>query len=603
MNLVQINERLKDMPLRAVEMYANGSSAQVPAYLALAEMERREKIFKEAAMRQGAAKGDLPSIKEQIEQRSGLMALQQGRMQQGQQQMADQSSGRPMPVPSNVESAEGQPQAEESGIARLPVKEDMYRFARGGIIGFNGEDQSFVYPSPEEMAGLTHEQRIDVMNRYNQILTAERYRKDKQREAQERERQSRERERQNREREEQLRFLDTASPTAAANVRREESSRSFNPEASPTPQPSVSELQRILNTQAGSSAPARPAPPRSARTTATVSPTQDAITVLGGDKKIPPEPQSSKLPDIFTDPEYMKVVKESLQKKTPQELFQEQQEMLRMQGITGQLGSEQERRAKERKAEYEASRPTGLQDLIRVLGQAGQYKGMSGIAPAYTSLQKQRRAEDMKFREEQDRLLDALEEKRRTEATGRAGAIREDILKRQDVSARTAGTIAAEQMRAQADFKRQGMSDDAAVRLAGIRFDFERRLKAIPQAQRASLDEQYVEALVKNGLPRHLAIAELKKLGSSDESVESKTLKNMQDNAEKVLDPFNNRTEAEKASARALLEQIQKRQMELSGIGGKVKTMDDVIATAKARNMSVDAVLEAAKKAGYTIKQ
>lgn len=587
MNLVQINERLKDMPLRAVEMYANGSNPQVPAYLALAEMQRREKLSKQAAIEQGAAQGQMPSIKEQIEQRSGLMALQQGRMQQGQQQMANQATRMPMSVPENVESAEEQPQAEDSGIARLPVKEDMYRFARGGIIAFNGEDSSYVM-SPEEIATLpTHAEQMEALRRNNEVITAENIRESKRRA-------EKEREEQNKAREEKLRFLDTASPTAAANVRREESSRSFNPEAQATPEPTVAQLQRILNPQSVSPArtaanvqPARPSP-AAAKPTA---PTEAAPT------------DTSKLPDIFTDPTYMNVVKESLKQKTPQELFQEQQEMLRMQGITGQLGAEQERRAKERQAAYEASRPTGLQDLARVLGQAGQFKGMSGIAPAYTSLQQQRRAEDLKFREQQDKLLDEIEDRRRTEATGRAGAIREDLLKRQDVSARTAGTIAAEQMRAQADFKRQGMSDDAAVRLAGIRFDFERRLKAIPQAQRASLDEQYVEALVKNGLPRHLAIAELKKLGSSDESVESKTLKNMQDNAEKVLDPFNNRTEAEKASARALLEQIQKRQMELSGIGGKVKTMDDVIATAKARNMSVDAVLEAAKKAGYTIKQ
>lgn len=543
MNLVQINERLKDMPLRAVEMYANGSNPQVPAYLALAEMQRREKLSKQAAIEQGAAQGQMPSIKEQIEQRSGLMALQQGRMQQGQQQMANQATRMPMSVPENVESAEEQPQAEDSGIARLPVKEDMYRFARGGIIAFNGEGSSYVM-SPEEIATLpTHAEQMEALRRNNEVITAENIRESKRRAE--------------KEREERLRFLDTASPTAAANVRREESSRSFNPEAQATPEPTVAQLQRILNPQSVSPArpaanvqPARPSP-EAAKPTAEAAPTD-----------------TSKLPDIFTDPTYMNVVKESLKQKTPQELLQEQQDMLRMQGITGPLGAEQERRAKERQAQYESSRPTGLQDLARVLGQAGQFKGMSGIAPAYTSLQQQRRAEDLKFREQQDKLLDEIEEKRRAEATGRAGAIREDLSKGKDIASRTAGAVSSAQIQARAEFVKQGMSEAAAERLAAIKFDYDKRLKAVPQAQRATLEEQYVADLVKNGLPRHLAIAELKKLGSSDEGVESRTLKNMADTAQKTLEPASGATDEEKASARALLEKIKKRQMELSGLGG-----------------------------------
>jgi hypothetical protein len=426
----------------------------------------------------------------------------------------------------------------------------MYRFARGGIIAFNGEGSSYVM-SPEEIATLpTHAEQMEALRRNNEVITAENIRESKRREAQEREQQ-------NKAREERLRFLDTASPTAAANVRREESSRSFNPEAQATPEPTVAQLQRILNPQSVSQArpaanvrPAKPSP-EAAKPTAEAAPTN-----------------TSKLPDIFTDPTYMNVVKESLKQKTPQELFQEQQEMLRMQGITGPLGAEQERRAKERQAAYESSRPTGLQDLARVLGQAGQFKGMSGIAPAYTSLQQQRRAEDLKFREQQDKLLDEIEEKRRAEATGRAGAIREDVLKGRDIASRTAGAVSSAQIQAQAEFVKQGMSEAAAERLAAIKFDYDKRLRATPQAQKATLEERYVEALVKNGLPLHLAIAEAKKLSSSDESVESRTLKNLADTANKTLEPASGATDAERTAARTVLEQVKKRQMELSGLGG-----------------------------------
>lgn len=548
------------MPLRAVEMYANGSNPQVPAYLALAEMQRREKLSRQAAMDQGAAQGQLPSIKEQIEQKAGLMALQQGRMQQGQQQMANQATRMPMAVPENVESAEEQPQAENSGIAKLPVKDDMYQFASGGIIAFNGEDQSYVM-SPEEIQSLpTREAMMEALRKNNEIITAENLREAKRREAQEREQQAKERE-------QQLRFLDVVSPTAAARVRGQAGSE-FTAEASPTPPPSASDLQAILNTQpSGSVATKTAAKPRP---TNVQQPPQAAPT-----QTVPPQaaqPSASKptssSPDIFTDPAFMDVVRKNLTPQTAQELFQQQQDLLRMQGITGPAAVEQERRAKERQAEYESRKPTGLQDLIRVLGQAGQYKGLSGVAPAYTSLQQQRRAEDLKFREEQDRLLDAIEEKRRAEATGRAGAIREDILKGKDIAAQTAGKMASAQMQAKAEFIKQGMSDESAERLAGIRFEYERRLKAIPQAQRPDLKEQYVADLIKNGMPRDKAIEAAMKLGTAEEGVDVKALKGMQEIAMKTLDPLSGSTPEQKEAARAQLAEINRRLMQISGMGG-----------------------------------
>jgi hypothetical protein len=73
------------------------------------------------------------------------------------------------------------------------------------------------------------------------------------------------------------------------------------------------------------------------------------------------------------------------------------------------LLGEQRARADARQAAYESSKPTGLQDFIRVMGQAGQSKGFSGIAPAYTALQQQRRTEDLAMQKQQDELLTAIE--------------------------------------------------------------------------------------------------------------------------------------------------------------------------------------------------
>jgi hypothetical protein len=73
------------------------------------------------------------------------------------------------------------------------------------------------------------------------------------------------------------------------------------------------------------------------------------------------------------------------------------------------LFADQRARAEERKATFEKTRPSGLDDLIRVFGQAGQYKGLSGMGPAYTANQQQKRAEELAFQKEQDALLTAIE--------------------------------------------------------------------------------------------------------------------------------------------------------------------------------------------------
>jgi hypothetical protein len=70
---------------------------------------------------------------------------------------------------------------------------------------------------------------------------------------------------------------------------------------------------------------------------------------------------------------------------------------------------DQRARAEQERAAYEKSRPSGLDELIRVFGQAGQYKGLSGTGPAYTAMQQQKRAEDLAMEKRQNELLTAIE--------------------------------------------------------------------------------------------------------------------------------------------------------------------------------------------------
>jgi hypothetical protein len=154
MNLVQINERLKDLPMQVVQQYANGMNPEVPPYLALGELQRRELSQKQMATAQGAQQGPQPSVKEQVEQKAGLMALQQMQQQQMAQQQA-QPRG-PMPVPAGVPQPQQQPEATmmaRGGLAAVPVQFD---FAGGGIVAFDDGGKADKYETP-----------YDRMNRKN----------------------------------------------------------------------------------------------------------------------------------------------------------------------------------------------------------------------------------------------------------------------------------------------------------------------------------------------------------------------------------------------------------------------------------------------------
>lgn len=135
MNLIQVQERLKDLPLQAIMSYANGANPEVPPYLALGEMERRRRIEKQAQ----PAEAPVGTVKDQLEQQAGLAALQQMRMGQAQQQMMQGAAAQPMPVPEGAPQPEMQP--EEAGVANAAMqpgvmRPDVMRMAGGGIVAF-----------------------------------------------------------------------------------------------------------------------------------------------------------------------------------------------------------------------------------------------------------------------------------------------------------------------------------------------------------------------------------------------------------------------------------------------------------------------------------
>jgi hypothetical protein len=69
-----------------------------------------------------------------------------------------------------------------------------------------------------------------------------------------------------------------------------------------------------------------------------------------------------------------------------------------------------------------------------VFGQAGQYKGLSGLGPAYTANEDRKRAQQAAFENQMEEQQTSLESARRAEALGRAGTIGSELGKSRELA-------------------------------------------------------------------------------------------------------------------------------------------------------------------------
>jgi hypothetical protein len=412
MNLVQINERLKDLPMQVLQQYANGMNPEVPPYLALGELQRREMSQKQAATAQGAAQGPQPSVKEQVEQKAGLMALQQMQQQQMAQQM--QQPRGPMPAPAGTPQPQMQPQPEmmaRGGLAGIPVRRDMFEYAGGGIIAFqSGGDVKKKYE--RETAEMGEGKRMqfspDVQAYAKQLRAA----------ANAEQEGFAERERQRMLSQSREVAPEREAAMAGPNVT-EQTMRRVGPMTAPKfadPRMAMAQPEEPVGLpaalqKAGPAAAPRPAPPMAG------APMPGAPRPAPAQVGAPAAPQTglpAALPQGMSP--FMAEAAASAREKpaapTAEGVIAEQGKLLpeaMQEAAMQRRAAEQRERAQGRQAAYEKSQPTGLDNLIRVLGQAGQYKGFSGIGPAYTSMQQQRRAEDLAMQKQQDELMTAIE--------------------------------------------------------------------------------------------------------------------------------------------------------------------------------------------------
>jgi hypothetical protein len=149
MNLIQIQNDLKQLPqdpqtMKLLANYANGSSTQVPPFLALSEIQRRNAAEEKANISE-APEGTVNEQEQAkaMKQSADLMTAQQAQQQQGAQQLQSALSQGQGQVAPGTPQPQGQEipqqptmQAAEGGIMRLPVRDEMFNFADGGIVAF-----------------------------------------------------------------------------------------------------------------------------------------------------------------------------------------------------------------------------------------------------------------------------------------------------------------------------------------------------------------------------------------------------------------------------------------------------------------------------------
>ena len=483
MNLVKAQELAQSMPQKDLEKYANGFAPHIiPPWLATGEMQAKMQRMQKMQAMQGAAQGPQPSVKEQIEQKAGLMGLQQAQQQMMQQQ---QMAQRPMagPVPEGTPEPEMQPTNEmmmaSGGLASVPVS---FNFDGGGIVAFDGTKGSEVKdkdkekkdkPTTGSYLGRSEGKNLlpDTsgyegmgIGEFLSAIGSEGIAK--------------------------LKNVFSQDESLANKMRKQTLSESVakNMAEVNKKDPNITNEvlervglatraeqmpQKVIGQKEAPPPAAPPAPPRAqqdARQPAPqMGPTQEPLNI-----GVPSRPN---IPGL-NDPAAAAAVATALKAPDQASLLTENQQRLAAMGITGRGGEEQEARIKAARNLYEQSKPSGLDDLIRVFSQAGQYKGLSGTGPAYTALQAQKRADDLKFQEREMELSNAIDVARRSEGIAGANKVGDTLGKLRDTAATTGASVLGSQMSGNVQLANQASSNAVQMRIAK-----ERNLNAIEIAK------------------------------------------------------------------------------------------------------------------------
>jgi hypothetical protein len=486
MNLVQIQERLKDMPTQAIMSYANGMNPEVPPYLALGELNRRKQ------MEQKSVQAPTGTVKDNIEQQMSTMQMQAAKQRQMAQQMAQQGAQAQMPVPPGVPEPQMQAMPEDSGVATLPTGE--MNFGSGGIIAFaNKEGKQLVEDEDRAMMDLQTE--IEY-----------------------------------REREARQKKLEADRAKSMAEV----ANQSFT-------NPGMQNDPRLV----GKTPPAEtlgtlPPPPRNIPPGGIVNVVPPQVTQQNVQPPPPPQaPQqaapASPLLDILktriaeTTPALPDYETERAAAAAKNPLLNMQQGKKLEAGIAGLrqgYGKQQETFDKNEEAAARAALWQGLIEGgestrgIRGKGLAGLGTGAGKSFLASMASARSREMAQQELVTQRNfnltKMENELESARIAEAKGDFNTAYGHKMKAAEFkqnAAKDQNQLIAQGAQIESADNREVMRLRNEKELADIRFKYEKQLKNIPQAQRASFEEQFVAEAVKAGVPRLDAMREAKTLG------------------------------------------------------------------------------------------
>ena len=491
MNLVQIQERLKDLPTQAIMSYANGMNPEVPPYLALGELNRRKQ------MEQKTAQAPTGTVKDNIEQQMGVMQLQAAKQKQMAQQMAQQGTQAQMPVPPGVPEPQMQAMPEDSGVATLPTGE--MEFGSGGIVAFaNAEGKQLV--EDEDLPMWARQTRRERLERQRKLDES----RDKNMAAVANEG-----------------FTNPGMQNDPRLVGTTPPAETLGTIPPPPPKPEIRNIppggiaNAVPPKVMQQNAPAAPPQPQQA---APASPLLDML------KTRIAEPTPT-LPDYETE-------RAAAAAKNP--LLAMQQGKKIEEGIAGLRQGYDKQQAAFDRAEQERARASLWQGLIEggesTRGIRG--KGLAalgtGAGKSFLTSMEGARSREMAQQElvtqrnfNLTKMENELESARIAEAKGdfntayghkmKAAEFKQNAVKDQNL-------LISQGAQVESADNREMMRLRNEKELADLRFKYEKELKNIPQAQRATFEEQFVAEAVKAGIPRLDAMREAKTLGVAAKS-------------------------------------------------------------------------------------
>jgi hypothetical protein len=487
MNLVQIQERLKDLPMQAVMSYANGQNPQVPPYLALGELNRRKQ------MEQKAAQPPTGTVKDNIEQQVGLMQLQKLRQGQMSQQMGQQGMQAPT-IPEGTPEPAAQPEEEmPSGVvADLPIRE--MNFGSGGIIAF--ADTGLV--SEAEAAAKAAKQKLGTYSLSQRLKDPEGYAAAQSEAAITEDRLNKA-------------YKDAAGEdTSPVGALRQPI---IPPAAIRTP---VSEAQATALAGPQAAVPPKvqpPAPP--------APPPSGIVNTLPPKPAQPPAPPAPPAAPVMSDAQKFQqgILSGTNLPAMPSEYAPPKQAPIGEDYMAYMADRVAKRKGDEEKFKQRES-GRSQRDFFNSLISAGEAtRGQKGIGSLFGGFgkaysQSATEAEDRQaaFEQKQQELADndaktkfEIANLRRAEERGDSKGVYDSKMKLYELK--------QDQLKIQGQVASDIVKRDAEKELAAIKFEYDKKLKGIPQAQRATLEEQYVQAAVKAGKSLPDAIREVKTLG------------------------------------------------------------------------------------------